>query len=343
MRRVWAKIWKWRPTISSASEVFSIAGNLATVSVAVLAFWAYFFTSLPDDLARQFRTEISDLNEQLVDLRRERRALDEQVRSTRGDVVELTAQRLELVEAMARERRELEDRISAANAELATTQAALAAGTSELKRLAQSRGSLVREIVAFKLEGAIADVTSQLKPLRSDARMAASLIAYKSWRAEGGKVGEPDRSSSESMQAWSLRHERWRDRMPSAWQLAEMFYSGFTRDYEGEKVDDIAALFRTKLAETKRKVTGESLVRDAMETLNTAALSSDDQELLREFVNDYLSARSAVFNADVSISAPLSASDQAVVDTGNRITKQIDALEEALERMPAAIAGRFGS
>jgi hypothetical protein len=334
---------RWIPTGKRVGEWCSTGSNLATVAVALLAFWAYFFTSLPDDLARQFRTEISDLNEQLVDLRRERRNLDDDVRSARADVTQLTRDRLDLLESMERTRSEQEERIAAVNADLASSQAALAAGRSELQRLEQSRTSLIREIVAFKLEGAVADATTKLKSMRSDARMAASLIAYKDWRAQGKDVGEPDRSSSESMQAWSLRFDRWHDRMPSAWRMAEMFSSGFVRDYEGEKVNDVAAHFRKELAETKPAVSGESLIRDAMEALETSALSPHDRKRLNGFVKEYMSARSAVFTATVSIAVPLSTPEQVVVDIGNRTTKQIDALDEALKRMPAVIAGRFAN
>ena len=58
----------------------------AAISIACLAYWGAFFTDIPETLIRQLRADISAANEEAVDLRRERRLLQEEVEEAQAKV-----------------------------------------------------------------------------------------------------------------------------------------------------------------------------------------------------------------------------------------------------------------
>src|SRR5258708_21430043 len=69
---------------------------LGAVTVAALAIYAYFFTNLPQELTRQYRTDIADAKEQLAELRHERISLVQEVNRTRDELAASTTRLVEL-------------------------------------------------------------------------------------------------------------------------------------------------------------------------------------------------------------------------------------------------------
>src|SRR3989442_6365570 len=92
---------RWLPKLSHDqwNTLFSGIQAVCVVLGTVLALYGIFFTSLPEKIVTQLRTDISDAKEQLVDLRKERRTLEAELEALRGKLSEAQAQ----VEAKTRE------------------------------------------------------------------------------------------------------------------------------------------------------------------------------------------------------------------------------------------------
>jgi hypothetical protein len=61
------------------NSVASLASSFATLGAFGFAIWAYNYSSIPEQLAARFNSDIASLNEQMTDLRRERRSLADQL------------------------------------------------------------------------------------------------------------------------------------------------------------------------------------------------------------------------------------------------------------------------
>ncbi len=178
---------------------------LGAVSVGGLAIYAYFFTNLPTELARQYQSEIADSKEQLTDLRRQRHVLEEQAAAFRRENSELDSTRTALETELVSQRkefnmaqqalREAQEGRDIAVARLNEAVQLEAKINETVARLRQQTSNLQTQIVSLStqrlkyLESAIgmnlivlhARVRSELTELRQELEKAKDLVEIPRW------------------------------------------------------------------------------------------------------------------------------------------------------------------
>src|SRR6266404_1858006 len=81
------------------NTLFAAIQAICIILATGLAFYGYFFTSLPETIMSQFRSEIVQAREELIDLRRERRDLQGELTTLQDRLKSVNA----LLEARGRE------------------------------------------------------------------------------------------------------------------------------------------------------------------------------------------------------------------------------------------------
>lgn len=102
-------------SFSALNAFVSFLSTLATVGAFTLAIWAYFYSSIPEELAAKFNSEISALNEELVDIRREKRSLEETSAKEREKLNAETNSQKEKIESLQLEWEKLEEQVALLN------------------------------------------------------------------------------------------------------------------------------------------------------------------------------------------------------------------------------------
>ncbi|TIN66998.1 MAG: hypothetical protein E5Y30_29495, partial [Mesorhizobium sp.] len=138
-------------SLSSAAQAFS------AVVVASLAIWAFFFSSLPEILEKQLRTEVVSANEELIEVRRNKVRLEDQQESLVIANQGLEAEQTALANQVTKLNKDAA--LAAKEAEqIATSNRALTERQSELTRslssLEEERTELIQELGRLKIDRA---------------------------------------------------------------------------------------------------------------------------------------------------------------------------------------------
>lgn len=151
-------------------SVWNASQGLSALIVAVLAIWAFFFSSLPEMLEKQLRTEVVSVNEELIEVRRNKARLEDDQAALKTANQALESQRT----ALSTQVSHLQD-----EATNASKQAEAAAQAN--RALTDKQAELTKTLTALELQRST--LTKEVEQLRSDretyAKATGSSVAAK--------------------------------------------------------------------------------------------------------------------------------------------------------------------
>lgn len=349
------------PSASTLSTWANIAGGFSTLAAATVAIWAFFFSNIAEELTRQYNAEVAALNEQVVDLRRERRDLDLQVQTAKADK-ELAFNELAMLKtAYQEDQAELQASINMLKADRARLQTDVAAleslGTqlqSELSSLQDERrvrekelrkiedallrsrkdkDTLLVELVTRRVSGQLIFARVKLAELRADAATARDIVAYIAWRREMDAIAPIDGSKDEFTQLFEAVDKL--KTMPPTWRL--WWRPEFNRDpplefAEAGTKDGLVA-FRHRLSKPDRSLTAGKYVRAALLDDALAPLPPEDHSRLIKAIDIFFAKHSSLLSQEIVVVQPKTADESQVAQSGARIFEVLTKLEILVEGM----------
>src|SRR5216683_3351657 len=145
----------WRTVLQGIQAASALA-------VACLAIYGLFFTSIPETLIRQFRSDIADAKEELVGLRSERNRLTDQLYKLQQNQDSLSQAKIEIEKSLATTKMEY-DQASAALTEARTD---VTSANSEVTRLRSEIATLKLSESAARVE--LDKITTQITALSAE-------------------------------------------------------------------------------------------------------------------------------------------------------------------------------
>ena len=188
---------------------FAGISAVAAIAIACLAYWGVFFTDIPETLIRQLRADISAAKEEAVDLRREKRLLQEEVEEAQA---ELDMVQMEVASA-EETRASLEQNPEKMREELDATQREfMALDVERLAYLSQTLDVIVADFTS--------NVSEYLEQLTGGALRARQLPEFRSWVI---REDVHDREVSTAKEDGNFKEmrllvEERLDAMPSEWK-----------------------------------------------------------------------------------------------------------------------------
>lgn len=325
-----AKRWI-RRTSKSASALLSALSNLATVSAVALAFWAFFFTSVPDDVARQFRSEISDLNEQLVDMRQERRDLATKVDETRSELGAAEASKISADDALEHTRSAL----SKAQADLQSTQNELDSARATLEATKAERRKYLSDLTTIRWASAFAEVQASrdgLAGAMQDAGQAESIGKYRRWLEEGNAIWK-----TRGQAGFDKAYMDWSRRVPQFWIMWELFA------HDGDPTAGQGSIggytdFRNVHAQRSDDVTCRDILTGLLKAFDYAGSEEPARSSMSAFVKNYIDKHGAVLGASLLVIVPLAQDDDAVEAAGKAAATRVEACQNLMLDLGDGIA-----
>jgi len=327
---------KWLPRLKTEqwNSIFSGIQAVCVLAGTILALYGVFFTNLPETIIKQMRADIAATNEELVDLRQQRREIERQL--------EISQKRLGGAKA------ELHAKGNALS-DLESKRTALSAQVQSIARerekyFSNTYGTVVRDLIKA--------IRFHLKRLQEDAMNAREYPQVRVWLAEGRglfsgrdqrKTTEPDLNLVVAWWSWRLREPEvwkqshvWEDatrenatlRLPKKDLTEDKPYLDFPV-YERQAQEFERALS----AEGESPVTGHSLVQHALTEAELGRLTDTDQEDLRSRVLSAFSRGSEDMAGPLRVVLPPGWTEADIVSRGIAVIARLDRVQIAINAL----------
>lgn len=248
--------------------IFSGVQAVCMVVGTILALYGIFFTSLPETIIKQLRVDIAATNEELIDLRRQRREIEQQLDMSQkrlgGAQVELDAK-------------------GKALSDLESKRTALSA---QVQSIAREREKYFSNTYATVVSDLIRTRRFHLSSLREGALQAREYPQVRSWLAEGrGLFSEHDQpGTAEAHHKLIKARYSWLEREPTIWSRSHLL-ENLNRGTPG--IDFL--VYERQAQEFERAVskageqpmTGHWMVQRSLTEAGLQRLTDTDQEELR--------------------------------------------------------------
>lgn len=243
-----------RPSsVSVATWIMAIS----TVTVAAVAVYGMFFTSIPEALVRQLRTDVADTKQELISIKQEKASVESELDRLRSLVVEKQ---------------------------------------NTLEEISKKRDIYLREIWNLVTKSFINAVRNRIKDVRKQERVAATdYLQLKAWRPQEIVWENRILDESEKNKKVSMLDEKIQEAPPSMLDVLRKKYianaSEAVRsmsdiellDMRLEKLED--KLFS---AQTEDRPTLRSIILDELDNGHMTRLLPDAQERFRKLVISFL-------------------------------------------------------
>ena len=301
---------------------FSGIQALCVVVGTLLALYGIFFTTLPEKIVAQLRTDVSDAREQLVDLRKERRTLEADLNNLQGKLTEAQAQ----VEAKTRELTILEDKSASLS--------------GQMRKILGERGKYFGSIYQFVLEDFVRSIRARIYDLRQSALQARELVKYKTWLEDGRHAFGPAdqrpgaRASMKAIDQWAA----WRKNEPEIWLYTHLDQEWRSRILDQEHNNSL----QTDLEEHQRYLDdferavsgpgsaatiGSSVIDGAISAAHLERLTEQDRDVFTRRISKFLEPERTALAEPLSISLPAGSTDADVVSRGEAVLGRLERFE----------------
>jgi hypothetical protein len=203
---------KWRLSRGQWDTVFGAVQATCVLLGTVLAVYGIFFTSLPERILREMRADIAEANEQLIDLRRERRAVE----------AELGALHRRLSDTQG-----LLDEKSQQLAEVESQRSTLIA---QLRTITRERQQYFTNTYQLVVQDFLRYIRSSIYDLRQTTLMTREYPLYRAWLSEGEQLLSElqdkriGRGSERAIKDWY----DWVQREPEVWRYSHLYEDAIT-------------------------------------------------------------------------------------------------------------------
>ncbi|MBI4184890.1 MAG: hypothetical protein HY521_12935 [Proteobacteria bacterium] len=310
--------------------IFQGVSATAALTIASLAVWGAFFTDIPEALIRQLRTDVSDAKEEVVDLRRERRLLEEQVAKTRDRLEYLRTEASNAAKARA----ELEKRLNDIHEKLASAQ-------RDFATIKEERRAYLDQVTRIVVDGFIAEVERQLSALVANANMARQLPDFRVWVAEKTKYENllSDAKKKRDFRGAYELIDRRLESIPEAWKSSLTLYH-LTR-LEKDADSDLKYLKnyenRLTIRAGSQALTGNDVIDRRLREARLDLLLSEDRKQLMNRYQNFVARDREVLSRPVVVLLPEGWSDAAAVQNASRVLQDIETMRTRLPELRSVL------
>lgn len=287
--RMAVRIGAW---LKNGQPLYEAVQALCALIVTALAIWGMFFTNIPDQLIGQLRSDIIDAREELIDVRRSRRAALDSTLAVAHELVQVRAQ-------------------------LATVYSLLEESTDTLQRLQHEKASLQQERLQYfnntrevVLEAIKRRMAHQLSIFLTEAQLVHQRRKYIDWIKDGERLVESYSSGDVPPDLAA----KWRKSVPPDWEshliVAQIYLEESYKDLKGgpptlidelEVYTNIAASFSRRLASKSQPKTGTSLLQFAIDDPAVMLLLPQDRSRISAEVMGWSELDPTLFGREVEL------------------------------------------
>lgn len=278
----------------------------------VLALYGIFFTSIPETIIKQLRVDIAATNEELIDLRRQRREIEQQLDMSQkrlgGAQVELDAKGKVL-------------------SDLESKRTALSA---QVQSIAREREKYFGNTYATVVNDFIVALRVHLSSLRKSALKAREYPQFKAWLAEGrGLFSEHDQpGTADARRRLIEARDSWLDREPTIWRnshLLEYLNRGTPGiDFHKRQAQEFE---RAVSKAGEQPMTGHWMIQRSLAEAGLELLTDTDQEEFRSRVLGAFPRESDDMAGPLEVQLHLGWSEDDIILGANAVTARLDRLE----------------
>lgn len=324
------KIGKLAKKIYKSGELL---GAWATFGAFLLAMWAYFFSNIPEQLTQKFNNEIASLHEDVVDLKKEKRSLANDLESERTKFSEMNKRNTELVENLNQRKSDLERTIANYNVQITELEKNL----EELKNqnalnLKYKNKYLADTISSYVSFFAINYVGGDYYERLSDAKKARDYVEWKEFIRLIGDNANTPLIFKIFIKAENIDFKR----VPKGWQISVYQIHGKTYSEALEKLQKEDSLFREKISQRIEPQT----IGDAITNLTASIIETQikdmplrDRNLIAGAQKKFYKIHQTDLSKSIVLNIPLSASAQEVAKKGKEISENLQLMEDLLFSM----------
>jgi flagellar biosynthesis chaperone FliJ len=301
----------------------SLAG-IGTIVIAAIGVWGVFFTDIPERLIGQLRSDITEAQERLVTLEKERRTLAGRNESAQAELERLDAE------------------LQQASTDLASLRVSREKLRGEVEDLQLQRKAYVNTLTRIVVNEFIAVLEKSLAQYQDDAQMAAMFPDYLAW------VHKDEQFEREEFRTKTEYAARFRDRISEhigelhdigrGWRDAEM-----SKWYRGEDGKDASSWSREKaIAEFRASVTlkpggkletGQALVDEGLASSPFSRMLTQDDQVIRKRIKDFVHTRIRIFSTPIVVRLPRDSSPKQLAAEGRRVEENIRRVRQSLDLM----------
>ena len=312
---------------SYIETICSALSGVGTAILAGIALWGVFFTTIPEILIRQLRADISDTQEQLTDLRQERRKLVTDNKAAKSELFTTTQERNKLVEQLNVLRQEKKQ------------------SEEELANVRMERKAYFQNVVRSVLSTFFASIRGDMDKLQQIVFLAKEYDAMRAWIRKGDQLDKekPDAITRE----WWTKFSEWQSEMPPHWSgdvLLESLRGGEFGSPtkidapEGNPSERVVSQFEESVTRSDgKRMTGFDIVTKNLELNGFDQLLPTDRDQITRTVKAFLDEHGEAFASplDIRLSTGWKARDLTVAadeahNAQERIVYLLVALQELL-------------
>lgn len=340
----------WKPICHGINSFVVFLSSLATFGAFCFAVWAYYYSSIPDQLVQKFNSEIAGLNEELVDMRREKRILETQLASEQTRLTESIKEKESTIAELGATKETLELEIDSYNQEKTQLQKELAVIQKQNIHNQKYRQEYLADSVA-RLYGETFFISALLE-LKDIEALAAQARDYQLWlnSKSDPQTNENDRSYN-LYQRLFYSHEieiqkklgeidKTRDRIeriPSSWMrtaLSKWMLDG-PQEYKGESAEQS---FLNAI--TKPSTKGLDWLNKHLNKVEPALknMPAEDRKKVEAAISQYLAIHKSALDEPITVQVAKGATAQDIVDEGNKVSKNVARLTDILTDMPSELS-----
>lgn len=314
------------------SAFVTFLSALATFGAFCFAVWAYHYSSIPEQLVQKFNSEIAGLNEELVDMRKERRTLEEQLIDEKTKLAASIQDRENQIEELNQIKNDLELQIASYNQEKKELENSLDSIKKQNIYNQKYRGEYLADSVA-SLYGVTftLPILEEISDLNVKARMARDYLIWLDLQNDRPLKDEPEYSffdklfyadiieRNRKMQAISDRSER----MPDSWLGASL--RAWDRDEEN-RVEYTSEVFREEISQEPKYKNGLELLEIYLDKRLAVIkdMPKEDRAKIETSVSDYLEIHKSDLEKKISLHMPLTAPSEEVAKEGKIIFENLE-------------------
>ncbi len=329
----------------------SFLSALATVGAFGLAIWIYNFTSLPEQLIQKFNSEISSLNEELVDMRKEKRTIESLLFEEKSKLNTAIQEQETIIAKLGAAKEVLELEIGDYKKQKVYLEKNLRITQNQNLYNKKYRTEYLADNVSSIFGRSFTESMDQeIGRLKRQAELARDYILF---------VNPPIAEPNETKQEYSLLdrvfskreiaiNEMKRkselisqriERLPNSWLGAEMRVFEVDADPRVHRYST-SELFRIESSENGKILTGMELLTKHLKGREKIIenLPKEDRKKVYEVKSAYLNKYQENLNNRVNFYISMSASDQEVVNEGKQVLENIGLLEGIVMNMSNELA-----
>jgi hypothetical protein len=346
------------PSPESVATWANIAGGLGTAAAAGLAFWAYFFTDIAAELTKQYNAQVAELNEQLIDLRQERRAVQDQATQALAEKQAAETQIKQLqatydalsndaqakLSALSGQAAKLTEELESLQLEKSQALADLGNTRAQLSKSAKDKEGLLVELVRRQVDLAAGNSIIYLTfDYEDDAQTAADLKTYIEARdALAAFPRQSTFSSQEEVDAYSKKLFELIQRVPGSWRNWER-PSNQTKppaEFAELGTEDGVKAFRRHIAKSASASTAREYVEKTLLDANYyTAISASDMPRVKKALTAFVNNHAQELAGAIEVSLPETASTEQVVVAGQTAMANISKLRSIIMNAADEVAG----